>query len=354
MAFIGPVGPPLDPAVQQMLDHHNRNQIIADLQGTGIADDAQRAHLHACNDQLDEVCTDSQYLNMSRALEARDIKRTFNKNSFQIVDWDPWAYVAALFASGATTAAESRQIHKYLKNAITGSLKGDTETPPCEQQVVYNKFWETLKEIFSGDFLPVLVANPAGPAGVPPAETPVQLYTRRIRTALQANFWPTFSQKLKWVAQANKLKEEHAAQVAKLESQRASDRADFTNRINQMKNAANRNINKNPPGNTTSGINTGGGKVGGKGGGKGVSPLDAYFDPLNPVRERSPYRANMQEKMICGDYATGNPHAACKDIPKGGKCPKGQHGGSFRRMAYCSAVKNWGLSHAQIREKTTE
>eukprot|EP00392_Amoebophrya_sp_AT5.2_P009510 g9538.t1 len=353
MAAFGPVGPPLDPAVQQMLDHHNRAQIIADLQGTGIADDVQRAHLHACSDELDEPCTDSQCLNMSRALEARDIKRTLSKNSLQIVDWDPWSYTAALFAAGATNAGEARQIHKHLKNALTGSLKGDPEHPGCDKVTVEKKFFDTLKEIFSGDLLPVLVANPAGPGGIPPVETPAQLYARRVRTALRANFWPTFNQNMRWVKEGKVMKESYTAQIAKLEAQRASDKADFANRMNQMKSTAvrkNNNVVAAAAATATFSTST----PGRKGAGKGASVLDSYFDPLNPVRERSPYRANMQEKMICGDYATGNPNAACKDIPKGGKCPKGCHGGSFRRMAYCSAIKNWGLSHEQIRLKTTE
>eukprot|EP00392_Amoebophrya_sp_AT5.2_P017770 g18182.t1 len=338
-------------------DQWERSRILTDLQGQGLADEAQRNHLNAQNDLLDEGCSDSAYLIVSRSLENRDIKKTWSPTAFSQVKWNPLTFVAALHAAGALRTVEARALQRHVKNAITGSVTCD-DRPGMDRETVFNTFWTTVKEILSSDYMPVLVANPAGAGGAPAAETPVELYTRRVRTAFRTNFNPTFDGHLKWVTREKKLKDAQDERLALVEAARVSDRADFQNRLNQMKNNRNNNggkNNNNNNANKTPGAN--GATTDGAGNGKNKqrdSVLDAYNDPENPNRERSPRRANPKEKLVCEDYASGKTNCPCAGVAKGGSCPKGRHGGSFRRIQYLNVKNSYGLSHAEVRDKATE
>eukprot|EP00392_Amoebophrya_sp_AT5.2_P012950 g13057.t1 len=335
-----PAGIQLDPNVVAALQVYNpmqqeydRDRQIKELDGRGYCSDAQRQHLNACNDELDEPASEAQCLVISRALESRDIKRTWSKTACSYVDWSPLSYIAAMYAAGALNAVEARQCQKYVKNAIAGSLMAEGRGP-CPREEVFSRFWKVVKDIFSSELLPVLLPNP-GNAQIA-AETPVELYTRR-------------------------------AALDRIEKQRASEKADLINRLSQIKkvNASGRGGGGGGGNNNNTnfaGVGAGGGgqRADNGGGGKGTgkrsfgSTLDQYSDPQNPTRERSPYRTTAREKIICEDYVSGNPNATCKDVAKGGCCPKGRHGGSFRRMEMLNVTRKLGQTHAQIRTKTTE
>eukprot|EP00392_Amoebophrya_sp_AT5.2_P013134 g13245.t1 len=369
MAQFGPQLPggiQLDPNVQAalqvynpMMQEYDRERQIKELDGRGYCSDAQRVHLNACNDELDEPASEAQYLVISRALESRDIKRTWSKTACGYVEWTPLSYIAALYAAGALNAVEARQCQKYVKNAITGSLMAEGRGPVPRLEV-FAHFWKVIKDIFSSELLPVLLPNP-GNAQIA-AETPVELYTRRIRTSMRTNFWQTLDAELKWRDREATLKAESRAEIDRLEKTRASEKADLLNRLSQIKKVNGRG--GGGGGNNTTfgggGTGTGGGQTtnggGGKGGGKRSfgSTLDKYSDPQNPNRERSPYRATAREKIICEDYVSGNPNAPCKDVAKGGCCPKGRHGGSFRRMNMLNDTRKLGQNHEQLRAKATE
>eukprot|EP00392_Amoebophrya_sp_AT5.2_P003595 g3600.t1 len=356
----------IPPAVQAVLDQFqplndqwNNQRAINELQGQGWASEAQRNHVNATNDELDEPCSDRQYLIVSRSIDNRDIKRTWSARAFTEVDWKPFAFIAALFAAGALVANEARQMQKFVKNAITGSVTSN-ERPGMDRDLVFKIFWETIAKIFSSEYLPMLVARAADPAAVPPvaAETPAELYTRRLRNAMTSNFFITFDQKLDWQRREASLRADTDARIARADADRLRDKNDMKNTTTQLKNQ-NQKFKITGGGGTTTGAGATVNPPGGKGKGKGERPsvLDAYVDPLNPNRERSPYRANPKEKMVCRHYARGNPDAPCKDVAKGEICNApggGRHGGSFRRVQYLNVKESMGLSHEQVRAKCTE
>eukprot|EP00392_Amoebophrya_sp_AT5.2_P010288 g10348.t1 len=340
---------------QVIVDQWEQNRILTDLQGQGLATEAQRDHLNQHNDLLDEGCSDSSYLIISRSLESRDLKRSWAKAAFTQVGRTPLSFVAALHAAGALDAPSARQIQKHIKNAITGSVTSD-ERPSMDRGTVFKQFWDTVMMICGSDYLPVMLPRPAGPNNQPPAETPAELYTRRVRTAFTANFFPTFDGLLKWVAREKKTRCEHEQKLSALESKMASDKADFANRVNQIRNV---NRNGNRGGNQNNNNNkTIADKDDDKGGGnknknKG-SALDGYNDPDDPKRERSPRRDNPKDKLVCKFYVAGKKDAPCAHVAEGGSCSNGRHGGSFRRIQYLNVKENYGLSHEEARFKTTE
>lgn len=356
----------IPPAVQAVLDQFQplrdqweNNRALNELQGQGWASEAQRLHLNTCNEELDEPCTERQYLIVSRAIDNREIKRTWCARAFTEVQWKPFAFIAALYTAGALQRNEARQMQKFVSQAITGSVSSD-ERPGMDREKVFEIFWETITRIFSGDFLPILTARPADAAAVPPviAETPVELYSRRLRTAMTTNFFITFDQKLDLYRRESAMRAETEARISKADADRARDKNDFKNTINQLKQ---QNQKLKTTGTITTGAGaTGGGGAGGggKGAGKGrPSVLDAYVDPQNPNRERSPYRANIKEKMVCKFYVAGKANAPCAHVAKGEVCNVpggGRHGGSFRRVQYLNVKENLGLSHEQVRALCTE
>eukprot|EP00392_Amoebophrya_sp_AT5.2_P015872 g16095.t1 len=337
-------------AIQPLADQWEQSRILTDLQGQGLATEAQRTHLNQQNDLLDEGCADNAYLIISRSLESRAINKTWSKQAFTQVAWTPLAFTAALHAAGALDTAEARAVQRYIKNAITGSVTND-ERAPMDRDKVCETFWTTVKQILSSDYMPVLVARAAGAQGNPPAETPVQLYTRRVRTAFRANFFSTFDGFIKWVEREKKMRDDTETRIAAIEAARASDRADFQNRINQIKNNSTRAGNKNTQNNNANNSGNTPDKTppGNKNqNGNRPSVLDAYNDPENPNRERSPRRSDPKEKLVCKFYVAGKKGVPCESVAKGGSCPHGRHGGSFRRIQYINVKENCGLSHAEV------
>eukprot|EP00392_Amoebophrya_sp_AT5.2_P010018 g10049.t1 len=334
---------------QPMLEVLRGQQQCMQMQGAGTAADAQRDHVNDINAGImgNEHCDDAQYLQMSRALDARDILRCCSDKHIPASDWTPGKLLSAMACVGVVTVDQANNMIQTVLSAILGSMgsKGVVR-PAIAYEQVSRIFWRALRIILSSARLvpSALRRNPVAQNAAPgavgaPAETEVERYGRRLSLTLLANFHMKFDHEIEMYGRELLLKAEVVCETASI-------RAD-----NERLRAEMRTIKKNPGNkNTPPGP---GNKItppGGKGNDDRGGVLGKYMKPGE--KRTSPHRQNPKDRLVCWKWVKG----CCGELTADGKCPEGlgRHGGSARRILHVNAEKKLGLTEDECRAKATE
>eukprot|EP00392_Amoebophrya_sp_AT5.2_P012155 g12250.t1 len=146
-------------AHQPALEQIARARLHQEMTGSGIASDTQRDHLLKKNEDLEEGCTEQQYLALSRVMEASDIRKAFGTTQISAMGWTPFAFIAALYVVGCITLEAAKGYQKFVNKAILGSIDPTVKRGPLPADTVFTAFWETTRLILGGDYLSTLTRN---------------------------------------------------------------------------------------------------------------------------------------------------------------------------------------------------
>eukprot|EP00392_Amoebophrya_sp_AT5.2_P014291 g14439.t1 len=312
-----------------------------------------RDHVNDTNSQvIGEHCDDGMCLQMSRAMDARDILRCCSDKHATATGWNAPKFLSAMACVGFLTIEQANNMIQTVMSAIMGSLdsKGLVR-PAIPFEKVCQIFWRTLRIILAGPKLipsdlrrgPVAQGAAAGALG-PPNETEVERYSRRVNLTMLANFHMKFDHEIEMHGRDILLKAEAICETASLRAENERMRAEM--RTIKRNPGGNKNTppgNKNtPPGNKNT--NTLSGNTDDRGG-----VLGKYMKPGES--RTSPFRKNPKERIVCWKWVKG-----CCGETVNGKCPEGlgRHGGSSRRIQHVNAEKQSGWTEEECRAKATE
>eukprot|EP00392_Amoebophrya_sp_AT5.2_P001601 g1603.t1 len=332
-----------------MLEMVQGQQYFLQMNGAGTATDAQRDHINATNAEIvsEGHCDDGQCLQMSRAMDARDICRCCSDKSIATAGWNPYKFFSAMACVGFLTVAQANNMIQTVTSAILGSLdsKGLVRAS-IPHEKVYAIVWRTLRIILASARLVPSERTRAAP--VPPAvvgafnETEVERYTRRVSLTMVANFHLKFDHEVELHSRELLLKAEVAAEAASFRAESERLRSEIRALARKPGNPGN-----NTPGNKNQNKNKNKGNTDDDDRG-GV--LGKYMKPGE--KRTSPLRKDPKERIVCWKWVKG----CCGPLTADGKCPEGlgRHGGSSRRVMHVNAEKNCGLTEEQCRAKATE
>eukprot|EP00392_Amoebophrya_sp_AT5.2_P011753 g11838.t1 len=334
-----------------MLEMVQGQQYFLQMNGAGTATDAQRDHINLTNSEIvsEGHCDDGQYLQMSRAMDARDICRCCSDKSITTAGWNPYKFFSAMACVGFLTVAQANNMIQTITSAILGSLdsKGLVRAA-IPHEKVYTIAWRTLRIILASARLVPSDRTRAAP--VPPAvvgvfnETEVERYTRRVNLTMVANFHLKFDHEVELHSRELLLKAEVAAETASFRAESERLRTEIRALARKPGNQGNP-----PPGNKNQNKNKNKNKGNNDDDDRG-GVLGKYMKPGE--KRTSPFRQNPKERIVCWKWVKG----CCGPLTADGKCPEGlgRHGGSSRRIMHVNAEKNCGLTEEQCRAKATE
>eukprot|EP00392_Amoebophrya_sp_AT5.2_P018760 g19383.t1 len=315
------------------LDQIARARLHQEITGAGVASDAQRDTILKKSEELEEGCSEAQYLALSRAMESSDIKKCFASAAVGPMGWRPFSFIAALYAIGAITVEAAKGYQKFITKSILGSIEPTVKRSPLPADTVFAAFWETLRLLMGGDYLATLTK-----AG---GESTAKFYQRRVGTTLDT----MLVMKLDLALDRIRFAEELALKSAVVQVQTQVSNGNGGGQSNQpnpnsraARRARARAANSTPYTPTT---NT-----------NAPAPAPAAQQRRPATSRKSPFRT-AAERRVCPGYVDGS----CTAVAKGGTCPRGRHGGSEERITFVSntmIAPEKRPTPEQIKEKATE
>eukprot|EP00392_Amoebophrya_sp_AT5.2_P018449 g18989.t1 len=332
-------------AANPMMEQLQQQQHFLQMQGAGTATDAQRDHINVVNADIisESHCDDGQCLQMSRAMDARDLLRCASDKSILTAGWNPYKFFGAMACVGFLTVAQANNMIATVTGAILGSLdsKGLVRAAiPFEK--VFKIVWRTMRIILASSRLVPSERTRAAP--VAPAvlgvfnETEIERYTRRVSLTMMANFHMKFDHEIELHSRELLLKAEVAQETASVRAESERLRSEMRNLKNNNRNTGNggngnknQNQNKNKKKGETDDDKDRGGVLG------------KYMKPGE--KRASPFRQNPKDRIVCWKWVKG----CCGPLTADGKCPEGlgRHGGSSRRIQRVNVEKNCGLTEEE-------
>eukprot|EP00392_Amoebophrya_sp_AT5.2_P016495 g16761.t1 len=319
-----------EPALEQIA----RARLHQELTGAGVASDAQRDTILKKNEDLEEGCSEQQYLALSRVMEASDIKKVLTTTTISSMGWTPFSFIAALYAIGCITVEAAKSFQKFLNKAILGSIDPSVMRGPLAAATVFSAFWETLRLIVGGDYLTAL-AKAAG-------DSTAKHYQKRIAATLDALLVLKLDMALDRIRFAEEFSLKNVqAQMASLMSgpaQQSGQSQPTTGRAGRRARAR-ANVGNGPYSNNNTTQTP-----------APAAPAPAQRRPA--TSRKSPFRT-AGDRRVCPGYVDGS----CTAVQKGGTCPRGRHGGSEERITFVSntmVAPEKRPTPEQIKEKATE
>lgn len=320
-------------AHQPALDQIARARLHQEITGAGVASDAQRDTVLKKNEDLEEGCTEAQYLALSRCMEASDIKKCFASSAVGPMGWTPFSFIAALYAIGAITVEAAKGYQKFLTKSILGSIEPTVKRNPIPAETVFMAFWDTTRLLMGGDYLATLTKQGG--------ESTAKFYQRRVGTTLDT----MLVMKLDLALDRLRLTEELALKQTVMQAQFPANNSGGggqSNPPNPNGRAARRARARavaanpyNPPNATVTN-----------------APAPAAQQRRPATSRKSPFRT-AADRRVCPGYVDGS----CTAVAKGGTCPRGRHGGSEERITFVSntmIAPEKRPTPEQIKEKATE